>query len=80
MAKLNGLVVDEYGTKRWYKDDLLHRDGDLPAIEYANGDKEWWVEGKRHRDGGLPAVEWSNGQKQWWVNDKFIRNNYNPLT
>ena len=32
----NGLEIDEYGTKYWYKDGKLHRD-DGPAIEYING-------------------------------------------
>ena len=32
------------GTKKWYKDDKLHRD-DGPAIEYANGYKEYWLNG-----------------------------------
>ena len=28
------------GTKFWFKNRSLHRDGDLPAIEYADGRKE----------------------------------------
>jgi len=28
--------TDEYGNKRWYKNDELHRDGDLPAVEWAD--------------------------------------------
>ena len=53
-----------------YKNGKLHRDGGLPAIEWANGTKEWWVNDKRHREGGLPAVESANGSKVWYVNDK----------
>ena len=37
---LNG---DEY----WYKSGVIHRDGDLPAVECANGNKEWYCNGKR---------------------------------
>ena len=48
-----------------------HRDRDLPAIEYANGDKEWWFYGKRHRDNG-PAV--IIGDKQYWFKyGEFIK-------
>jgi len=39
----NGLVV-ENGTKRWYKDDVLHRE-DGPPEEWANGSKEWYLHG-----------------------------------
>jgi hypothetical protein len=64
---LQGLV-EENGTKKWYKDGKLHRDGDLPAVENANGDRWWFISGKIHRDNGLPAIEYSDGLKLWWVN------------
>jgi len=32
--------------KSWYKNDILHRDKDLPAFVWDNGDMEWWVDGK----------------------------------
>jgi len=53
----NGLVIDRYGSKRWYRDDLLHRE-DGPDIEYSNGSKEWYYEGKK--------IECSS-------NDEFLR-------
>lgn len=63
--------VNDKGDNRWYigraVTKTLHREGDLPAVEYANGRKEWYKHGKRHRDGGLPAVEWADGDKEWWV-------------
>jgi len=58
-------------AKRWYLDELLHRE-DGPAIEYTNGDKYWWLNGKLHRENG-PAVEWSNGNKEWYLNNKRHR-------
>ena len=65
------LIIDEYGTKRWYLNDLLHRiDG--PAVEYANGDKEWYLNDKLHRTDG-PAVERSNGDKFWYLYNKLHR-------
>ena len=36
----NGLVIDSYGTKRWYQNGQLHRE-DGPAVEYADGTKSW---------------------------------------
>ena len=65
--------VDKNGTICWYnQQDKLHREGGLPAIEFADGSKEWMVNGKLHREGGLPAVEFANGGKQWYVNGHHV--------
>ena len=58
-----------------YKNDKgqLHRDNDLPAIEWTNGNKEWYFNGKRHRNNNLPAIEYVNGYKAWYVNGQFHR-------
>lgn len=64
----NGLIITEDGTRLWYKENLLHREGE-PAIEWPDGDKYWYKEGLRHREDG-PAVEWSDGNKKWFLNDK----------
>ena len=45
----------------------LHRDGGLPAIEWANGNKVWYVNGQFHREDG-PAIEYVNGTEWWYVN------------
>src|SRR5436853_3626103 len=58
--------IDQYGTKRWYYHSQLHRDNDLPAIVWTNGDQSWWVRGQRHRDNDLPAVVMTNGDQSWW--------------
>jgi len=66
--------VDKNGTVCWYnQQDKLHREGGLPAIEFADGSKEWMVNGKLHREGGLPAVEFANGGKQWHFNAQLHR-------
>lgn len=49
----------------YYKDDLLHRDKDLPAANYYNGTKTWYKEGKKHRV-GAPASLWNNGNIEWF--------------
>ena len=51
----------------------FHRDGGLPAIEWADGMKEYWVNGQLHRDGCLPAAEWADGMKEYWVNGQRHR-------
>lgn len=68
------------GTVRWYLNDKLHRDGDLPAIEYWNGDNEWYQHGKRHRDGILPAIECTNGHKYWFRYGLLHRDGDLPAT
>ena len=64
------VTVDDYGTKRWYLDDKLHRE-DGPAVEYTDG-RTWYLNGKLHRVDG-PAMEYYNGSKYWFLNDKFHR-------
>ncbi len=72
------MVVDSYGNKWWYKDNRIHRDNDLPAIEFHNGDKFWYKDGRIHRDNDLPAIEDSNGDKSWHVNGQCHRDNGLP--
>lgn len=74
----NGLVIEEYKaettySKRitYYKNDKIHRDNDLPAVEYASGEKHWYKNGQKHRDNDLPAVEYAERTKcwKWWYKD-----------
>jgi len=53
-TKTYKVVVDEYGTKRWYLNDLYHCEHG-PAIEYPNGTKYWLLNGKE-----LTETEWHN--------------------
>jgi hypothetical protein len=62
------VTKDCHKTIRHYLNTSPHRDGDLPAIEYADGTKSWWISGKRHRDNDLPAIEWADGDKVWYKN------------
>jgi len=52
-------------VKSEYKDGVLHRDGDLPAIEDMDENKkEWYKHGVLHRAiGELSAVELPDGSK-----------------
>ena len=74
------MIEGRDGSKRWYVNGLLHRDNDLPAIEYLNGDKYWFVNGKRHRDNDLPAIECLDGYKRWFLNGKCHRLGGLPAT
>ena len=73
MIRYETVETDICGTKRYHKNGKLHRDGDLPAIEYVNGRKEYYKNGERHRDGDLPAIEHVNGSKYYYKNDNLHR-------
>ncbi len=62
--------TDSNGTKRWFKNEELHRDGNQPAAIFANGRKCWFKNGELHRDNNQPAVILSNGSKRWFKNGK----------
>ena len=48
------------GTKEWYKNGILDRDNDLPAIECTYGLKKWYKNGQLH------IIESSDGSKFWY--------------
>jgi hypothetical protein len=73
-----GKHIDKHGNVRYYKNGKLHRDNDLPAEEWANGDKVWFQNGKLHRDNDLPAEEFASGTKMWFQNNKHHRDNDLP--
>ena len=39
------MIIDDFGTKRWYKEGKFHRE-DGPAVEYADERKEYWKNGR----------------------------------
>ena len=60
-------VKKYWGNVEYYKNGVLHRDGDLPAVISARGDLEYYKNGRRHRDNG-PAVIRKNGVCSWYKN------------
>ena len=50
---INGLFIDDRGTKRYYLDGQLHRN-DGPAVEYPDGSQFYSVPPRRppHLGGG----------------------------
>ena len=65
------LFVCADGTKRWFKDNVLHRT-DGPAVEWGDGTKRWFLNGKLHRTDG-PAIE--DESPQWCVNGNQYTSN-----
>lgn len=62
----------------WTFRGKLHRENNLPAIEWTGGTREWYHRGKRHRDNDLPAIESYNGDRGWYQRGKLHRDNDLP--
>ena len=60
----NGLITMPSGEQTWYKDNEKHRDDDLPAIIYADGDQFWLIAGLQHRENN-PSSIYSSGNVRW---------------
>ena len=60
-------VKNYWGNTEHYKNNVLHRDEDLPAVIFARGDLEYYKYGKRHRNNG-PAVIRACGTCSWYKN------------
>lgn len=46
-SSTNSVAVEESTeTQSWYKNDLLHRGNDLPAVICIDGEQEWWINGR----------------------------------
>lgn len=70
-------IISKKKNIRYYKNGLLHRDEDLPAIEYANGEKHYYKNGLLHRDGDLPAIERIVWLNKYYLNGfHYIKENY----
>jgi hypothetical protein len=73
------ITINANGDKIWRNvKGEIHRDNDLPAIEWYDGDKEWYQNGQLHRGDDKPAVEYSNGDKIWYQNGQTHRENDLP--
>ena len=75
----NGLVVEPNGVQRWYKDDKLHSEDDLPAVIYTDGILVWFQNGVKHRENDLPAETYNScshaGSKVWYIDGREHREN-----
>lgn len=67
-------VVDRGDRFVWVIDgDVLHRDGDLPAVVHHDGTQEWYMYGLRHRDKGQPAYIGADGTRAWFRAGSYHR-------
>jgi hypothetical protein len=73
---LNGLIIEQDGTKLWYKDDKLHRE-DGPAVKHDDGRTRWFLNGRLHRADG-PALERVDGSTEWWYKGIYVGSGYKP--
>jgi hypothetical protein len=57
-----------------YKDEngKIHRDDDLPAIEFSYGEKHWMYRGELHREGDKPASI-TPTEEQWYIHGVLDR-------
>ena len=60
----------------WYKNNFFHRDGDKPAVIYADGTLEWFINGIRHRVTGPAAVN-PNKKHEYWIDGVEITKEVN---
>jgi len=77
----NGLHIDQFGAKFYYLNDKFHREENLPAIEWENGDKWYFVNGKCHRENGPAKIGQSKDGTQlqdlYYINDvRFSEEDY----
>jgi|SRR6185437_1534814 len=63
--------------KAWFQQGRLHRDGDKPAIKYADGNREWRIQGMLHRKDDLPALV-TETCKKWFWNGQLHREGGKP--
>lgn len=57
----------------YYKNGLIHRDNDDPAIINTDGSQYWYCNGKLHRSCDNPAIIDRLNQKYWYYNGQLHR-------
>ncbi len=69
-------ISNQYGFE-YRQNDVFHREGDFPAIMYADGTIEYYKNGKLHRDNDIngnmqPACIYPDGTSEYFKNDVYI--------
>lgn len=55
--RVNGYAtLTKDGGKLWYQDGKLHRDDDLPAVIWANGNRSWYNKGTPYTESQMEVV------------------------
>jgi hypothetical protein len=65
------------GTKVWYKNGIIDREENKPAVISAYGVQQFYQNGVLHRN-DLPAEIHPNGTRKWFLNGKLQRENDQP--
>lgn len=55
----------------WFLNDRIHRNKDLPAVEFFNGSKFWHQHSLKHRIYG-PARMFAGGEKDYWITGQLV--------
>jgi len=71
------IIIDFIGSF-YFKHKKLHRDDDMPAVEYDNGTLHWYKYGKLHREDDKPAIVDNEGGKEWWYGGRRHREDDKP--
>ena len=58
---------NKFGDKTWFKDGLVHREGGLPAVIYADGSKDWVEHGDFHNVAGPARTFAKDGGRAWFI-------------
>ena len=77
--KLEYRFETEFDNKSYYKNNVLHKDKDLPAVIWKSGSRVWYKDGLEHRDNGKPSTIYSNGEMYWYENGKYIKDNHSEI-
>jgi hypothetical protein len=67
----SGPAIKRKRYTSWWLNGKLHREDNLPAVEWDNGEKQWYFNGYLHRDDG-PAISYPNGLKEFYVFGKYV--------
>jgi len=80
ISKPYEMLPGEYVVKYWFKNNRIHRDNDLPAIE-SDLCNIWVINGEIHRK-NEPAIIYSNNACEFWENNQQVNliSRYTPLT
>jgi hypothetical protein len=71
-------IVKQDDYIKYYKNGVLHRDEDEPAVIYPSGVLEYYKNGKLHRDNNKPAKIYNNGDKEYYKNGELHRDDGGP--
>jgi hypothetical protein len=70
------IVTIKDGAIFYFVNNKLHRENDLPAIEWEDGSKIWAINNQIHRNNNNPAIIWSFGKSEYyWKNKPTTKSN-----